>query len=150
MKETEGCTMGRNQRKFTEEEIRILVDNPYTYRVTDTTIRFTLAFKEEFLKRYKEGHSPKQIVKDLGYSVDILGARRVEGLRDHIIKESLSEAGLHEGTLFSKIKPSARDYTTLPESKAIEYRQHELLYLRQEVEFLKKIITADNAGKRKK
>ena len=131
--------MGRNQRKFTEEEIRILVDNPYTYRVTDTTIRFTLAFKEEFLKRYKEGLSPKQIVKDLGYRVDIPGARRVEGLRDHIVKESQSEAGLHEGTLHSKIKPGSRDYTTLPESKAIEYMQHELLYLRQEVEFLKKL-----------
>ncbi len=68
--------MGRSRRKFTEEESRILVDNSYTYRVTDTTIRFTLAFKEEFLKRYKEGLSPKQIVKDLGYSVDILGVRR--------------------------------------------------------------------------
>ncbi len=74
----------------------------------------------------------------------------MEGLRNHIVKESLSEAGLHEGTLHSKIKPSSRDYTTLPESKAIEYMQHELLYLRQEVEFLKKIIAADNAGKRKK
>ena len=37
--------MGRIRRKFTEEEIRILAKNPYTYRVTDTTIRFTLAFK---------------------------------------------------------------------------------------------------------
>ena len=142
--------MGRIRRKFTEEEVRILAKNPYTYRVTDTTIRFTLAFKEEFLRRYKEGLSPKQIVQDLGYRVDILGGRRVEGLRDHIVKESLSEAGLHEGTLHNKIKPASRDYTTLPESKAIEYMQHELLYLRQEVEFLKKIIAADNAGKRKR
>ncbi len=54
--------MGRTRRKFTAEEIRILAKNPYTYRVTDTTIRFTLAFKEEFLRRYKEGLSPKQIV----------------------------------------------------------------------------------------
>ncbi len=113
--------MGRKRRKFMEEEIRILVDNPYTYRVTDTTIRFTLAFKEEFLKRYKEELSPKQIVKDLGYSVDILGVWGVEGLRDHIVKESLSEAGLHEGTLHNKIKPSSRDYTMLPESKAISF-----------------------------
>ncbi len=78
--------MGRTRRKFTEDEIRILAKNPYTSRVTDTTIRFTLAFKEEFLRRYKEGLSPKQIVQDLGYRVDILGARRVEGLRDHIVK----------------------------------------------------------------
>ena len=77
--------------------------------------------QEEFLRRYKEGLSPKQIVQELGYRVDILGARRVEGVRDHIVKESLSEAGLHEGTLHSKIKPISRDYTTLPESKAIEY-----------------------------
>lgn len=81
--------MGRTRRKFTEEEMRILAKNPYTYRVTDTTIRFTLVFKEEFLRRYKEGLSPKQIVQDLGYRVEILGARRVEGLRDHIVKESL-------------------------------------------------------------
>lgn len=108
--------MGKNRRKFTEEEIRILVDNPYTYRVTDTTIRFTLAFKEEFLKRYKEGFSPKQIVKDLGYSVDILGARRVEGLRDHIVKESLSEAGRIEGTLHSKIS-RVKGLHNVPERK---------------------------------
>ena len=139
-KKMEGCTMGRIQRKFTEEEIRILASNPYTYQVTDTTIRFTLAFKEEFLRRYKEGFSPKQIVQDLGYRMDILGTRRVEGLRDHIVKESRSEAGLHEGTLHNKIKPVSRDYTTLPESKAIEYMQHELLYLRQKVEFLKKLL----------
>jgi len=146
----EGCTMGRNRKKFTEDEIHLLVKNPYTYRVSETTIRFTLAFKEEFLRRYQEGHSPKQIVQDLGYEVEMLGARRVEGLRDHIVKESLSEAGLHEGTLHPKIQPRSRDYTTLPEGKAIEYMQHELMYLRQEVEFLKKIIAADNASKQKR
>ncbi len=142
--------MSRSRKKFTEEEIRLLASNPYTYRISETTIRFTLAFKEEFLRRYKDGHSPKQIVRDLGYEVEMLGARRVEGLRDHIVKESLSAAGLHEGTLHAKIQPRSRDYTTLPEGKAIEYMQHELLYLRQEVEFLKKIIAADNASKRKR
>jgi len=68
---------------------------------------------------------PKQIVQDLGYEVEMLGARRVEGLRDHIVKESLSEAGLHESTLHAKIQPRSWDDTTLPEGKAIEYIQHE-------------------------
>ena len=35
--------------------------------------------------------------------------------------------------------------TDLTESPNIEQMQHELLYLRQEVEFLKKIIKADNS-----
>jgi len=142
--------MGNNKKKFTEEEIRILVANPYTYRITESTIRFTLEFKKEFYKRYKDGYSSTQIVSDLGYDVNILGKRRIEGLRDHITKEALSEAGLHEGTLFHKIRPNSRDYTTLPQSKAIEYMQHELLYLRQEVDFLKKVITADSGKRRKK
>lgn len=142
--------MSRAKRKFTEEEIRILAANPYTYRVTEKTIRFTLAFKEEFLRRDKEGYSVKQIFIDLGYDYEMLGKRRCEGVRQHVVHEAISESGLHEGTLFPKIKPSSRDYTTLPESKAIEYMQHELLYLRQEVEFLKKIISQDNGAKRKK
>jgi len=57
--------------------------------------------------------------------VEMLGARRVEGLWDYIVKESLSEAGLYEGTLHAKIQPRSRDDTTLPEGKAIEYMQHE-------------------------
>ena len=35
--------MGRTRRKFTEDEVWILAKNPYTYRVTDSTIRFTLS-----------------------------------------------------------------------------------------------------------
>lgn len=142
--------MARSRRKFTEEAIRILASNSYTYRITETTIRFTLPFKEEFLKRYKEGYSPTQIVTDLGYDINILGKRRVEGIRDHIMKESVSAAGLHEGSLFPKILPGSRDFTSIPQSKTIEYMQHELIYLRQEVEFLKKIITPENGKRRKK
>lgn len=102
------------------------------------------------MKRYKEGYSPTQIVTDLGYDASVLGKRRIEGIRDHIMKESLSEAGLHEGTLFPKMLPSSRDYITVPKEKAIEYIQHELVYLCQEVEFIKKIITAENLKRRKK
>ena len=142
--------MAGQRKKFTEAEIRLLAANPYTYRITESTIRFTKAFKEEFLKRYKDGYSPKQIVTDLGYDINILGMRRIEGIRDHITKEALSPAGLHEGSLFAKIKPNSRDYTELPQSKAIEYMQQELLYLRQEVEFIKKIIVAVNGKKQEK
>lgn len=142
--------MSGQRKKFTENEMRLLAANPYTYRITESTIRFTKIFKEEFLKRYKEGYSVRQIVTDLGYDINILGSRRVEGIRDHITKEALSPAGLHEGSLFAKIKPCSRDYTELPPNKAIEYMQQELLYLRQEVEFIKKIIAVENGKRHKK
>ena len=142
--------MANCRKRFTEEEIRMIASNRYKYRITEMTIRFTLEFKKEFLKRYKEGYSPTQIVTDLGYDASVLGKRRIEGIRDHIMKESLSEAGLHEGTLLPKMLPSLKNYSTIPKEKAIEYIQHELIYLRQEVEFIKKIITAENLKRRKK
>ena len=145
-----GIQLGSNRRKFTEEETRILAANPYTYRITESTIRFTLEFKKEFYKRYKDGYSPMQIFSDLGYDINILGKRRVEGVRDHIMREAISDIGLHEGTVFSKKRLNSQDNTTLTPSKAIERLQHELLYLRQEVEFIKKIITADGGKGRKK
>lgn len=49
--ETEGCAMGRTRWKFTEEKVRILAKNTYTFRVMDSTIRFTLSFKKELLRR---------------------------------------------------------------------------------------------------
>lgn len=72
--------MSRNRKKFTEEEIRLLASNPYTYRIR------------------------KQIVRDLGYEVEMLGARRVEGLRDHIVKESLSLQPRSRGAFLAKYK----------------------------------------------
>lgn len=36
------------KKKFTPEEIKNLKANPYTLRVTEDTISYTLAFKEAF------------------------------------------------------------------------------------------------------
>ena len=60
-------------RRFTEEEKRILRENPYTYRVTDFMILFTLEFKEVFWKRYQAGLSPVAIMIEMGYDPSMLG-----------------------------------------------------------------------------
>ena len=121
--------MANCKKRFTEGENRILASNRYTYKITETAIRFTLEFKNEFSKIYKEIYLPAKVVTDLKYDTIILGKRRIEGIRDHMLKELLSESGLHEVTLFSKMLPSSRDYTTMPKEKAIEYIQHGLVYL---------------------
>ena len=48
-----------------------------------------------------------------------------------------------------RILPKPTDIEELAAPQSIERMQNELLYLRQEVEFLKKIIIADNSRKKK-
>ena len=93
-----------------------------------------------FWKRYQAGQSPSRILADLGYDVDALGKRRIQAIRDHIRKEAASPKGLHEGNaLCRKRRPHSTDYSAVPKEQAVELMQHELLYLRQEMEFVKKL-----------
>ena len=62
--------MTRNRSKFTRQQVDAFQANPYTYRISESTIRFTLEFKKEFWKRYQAGQSPSRILTDLGYDVD--------------------------------------------------------------------------------
>ena len=47
---------------FTPEEIVLLRNNPYTLKVTERTIRFTLPFKQYMLEGLQHGKSPATIV----------------------------------------------------------------------------------------
>ena len=50
-----------NWKSFSTEEIATLRSNPYTYKVTDRTISFTVEFKEIFYSRLQEGITPSTI-----------------------------------------------------------------------------------------
>ena len=111
----------RNRSKFTRQQVDAFQANPYTYRISESTIRFTLEFKKEFWKRYQAGQSPSRI---------------------------LTPEGLHEGNApCRKRRPHSTDYSSVPKDQAVELMQHELLYLRQEMEFVKKIMNAGNSPK---
>lgn len=66
-----------------------------------------------------------------------------------IKRQALSGNGFTEGENRQKrISIKATNEEDLSSPQSIERMQNELLYLRQEVEFLKKIIIADNSRKR--
>lgn len=133
-------TVTRNRSKFTKQQVDAFQANPYTYRISESTIRFTLEFKKESWKRYQADQSPSRILTDLGYDVDALGKRRVQAIWDHIRKEAASPEGLHEGNApCRKHRPHSTDYSAVPKEQAVELMQHELLCLRQEMEFVKKL-----------
>ena len=73
------------RKMFTQEQVRVMAENPYTLHVSTTQITFTNAFKEEFWRRYQEGDTPRTIMYDLGYDPEVLGRNRLSGAALHLI-----------------------------------------------------------------
>jgi len=139
-----------SKKTFSEQEIRRLKKNPYTHKVTAKTIRFTVAFKEEFWQRYQSGDAPTQIIKALGYDEEMFGVHRIEGILINIKRQAISSTGFYEGHCRPKRRATVEYYESVPTPKALALMQNELIYLRQEVEFIKKNMQADNEQGRNK
>jgi hypothetical protein len=136
-------------KEYTTKQIRELEKNPYVFRVTKHKLYFTVKFKEDFWVSYQAGNSPRKILTDFGFDLDMFGQKQIDSLVQHIKKQALSGNGFSEGENRQKripMKSITEEELSSPQS--IERMQNELLYLRQEVEFLKKIISADNSKRK--
>ena len=116
-------------KEYTPKQIKELKANPYTLNVTKNKLYFTAKFKEDFWISYQAGNAPRKILLDFGYNLEYFGQKQIDDIVQRIPMKATNEEDLSS-----------------PQS--IERMQNELLYLRQEVEFLKKIIIADNSRKR--
>ena len=130
-----------SRKFFTEEEIATLRKNPCVYSVSRTTLALTKSFKEVFYTEYMEGASPKDILVKYGFDPAVLGRKRVDGARQHILEEYAKYGGFYEGK-----RPSARSVAAEEpglEDK-INFLTHRVEYLEQKIEFLKKICSIKN------
>ena len=135
---------------FSPEEVVSLRNNPYTLKATEKTITFTLKFKEVMLDGLQQGKSPEIIMQGLGYDPAVIGDSRVKGIAYHITKEAESPEGLHEGRRTPARAVTEEEVASSAPSRSLRRLQAEVSYLRQEVEFLKKIMQAGNGAKRGK
>lgn len=136
-------------KEYTPKQIKKLEANPYTLKVTKNKLYFTIKFKEDFWINYQAGNAPRKILSDLGYDLEYFAQKQIDSIVQRIKKEALSGNGFREGENRERripVKATNREELSSPQS--IERMQNELLYLRQEVEFLKKIIMTNNSKKR--
>ena len=136
-------------KEYTPKQIKKLEANPYTLKVTKNKLYFSIKFKEDFWINYQAGNAPRKILSDLGYDLEYFGQKQIDSIVQRIKKEALSGNGFREGENRERripVKATNREELSSPQS--IERMQNELLYLRQEVEFLKKIIMTNNSKKR--
>ena len=135
-------------KEYTSKQIRQLQSNAYTLKVTKCKLYFTAKFKEDFWIRYQAGDAPRKILTDLGYDNSLFGQKQIDSLVQRIKQQALSGEGFREGENHDKRLPEKEPENTECANKSMERMQHELLYLRQEVEFIKKIIKADSTKRR--
>jgi len=150
-----GTEATKNSRlTFDNKQIKMLLNSPHVASVSCNSITYTKEFKEWAWQRYCDGIEPKQIFRDAGIDPTGLGLNRVKGLFDSLRDQK--ERGLpfnegrdphveHPEKLFNlpfiprKPKYSVIEITPNELSKLV----HQVKYLTQELEFLKKIILAD-------
>lgn len=126
---------------FTPEQIKILKSNPYTHHLSDKRIFLTIEAKEKILELVKQKMPAYQIIKSMGYDYDFIDRKHAEGMVQGAKLQASSERGLHVGypkRYDKRLDPeSINKLPTNPESFA--KLTNEVAYLRQEVDFLKKI-----------
>ena len=136
------------RKKFTDEQLEMLRANPFTSRVDYHHIWFTLEFQNLFLSRYEAGESSPEIFASLGYDIDVVGYSRICQYPRQLKRRLESGKELTETHGNTKAEePKYVDYNTMPVQQSVAAMQRELTYLRQQVEFLKKITELDKKQK---
>lgn len=136
-------------KEYTAKQIKQLEKNPYVFKVTKHKLYYTAKFKEDFWISYQDGNTPRKILTDFGFDINIFGQKQIDSLVQHIKKQALSGNGFTEGENRQKRVPMrATSQEELSSPQSIERMQNELLYLRQEVEFLKKLLLRTIQGRK--
>lgn len=139
-------------KEYTAKEMKLLKANPYTFKVTKNKLYFMVEFKEAFWTACQAGMAPGKILEDLGYDLGIFGQKQIDSIVQRIRYQAQSGSGFRQGENRTRRK---KDDLHIPEGTTIESKEtltsiwNEVKYLRQEVEFLKKIVKMENTAGRK-
>lgn len=139
-------------KEYTAKEMKLLKANPYTFKVTKNKLYFTVEFKEAFWTAYQAGMAPRKILEDLGYDLGIFGQKQIDSIVQRIKYQAQRGSGFSQGESRMRRK---KDVLSITEGTSIESKEtltsilNEVKYLRQEVEFLKKIVKMENTAGRK-
>lgn len=139
-------------REYTAKEMKQLKVNPYTFKVTKNKLYFTVEFKEAFWTAYQAGMTPRKILSDLGYDLEMFGQKQIDSIVQRIKHQAQSGKGFCQGEnrIWRK-----KDGLSMLEGTPAESKEmlsgilNEVKYLRQEVEFLKKIVKTENTAVRR-
>lgn len=132
------------KKKFRPEEVEELRANPYTEKVSEEQISFTLAFKEAFWRLSVEGCTGNMAFRKLGYDPEVLGFERVHNITKRIRHAAKTPEGI-QGVSKSRMRISKEhfsdaDLEKMSRRESEQRLQREIVYLQQQMAFLKKLM----------
>jgi len=129
---------------FTDEQVKVLAQNPYTHSVSKYQIVFSLEFKEFFVEQMSvPGMTTPKIFRLAGYDTDMLPKSTLDRFRIAVRHELASDTGLKAPRGLSSAEKNAifaaKDLSRQRTDTSIKELQDKVVNLELQLEFLKKI-----------
>ena len=121
-----------------------LQKHPSVAKATEWTVSFTPEFKKAAYEAYCSGKSMREIFKDAGFDVEILGAKRIENFRNKLYAKAQNDDGFEDCR--KNNRRNEVQSTEAQMAKRIRELEHRNAYLEQENEFLKKIQSVEKGS----
>lgn len=121
---------------FDEEQQKQLRTNHWVKSVTEKSISFTEDFKVYFINEYNLGKLPKQIFKDAGFDINMLGDKRIEQCTARYKRQNKRIEGFHDTRANNSGRRIGKELSIDEENELLKKQNAKL---QQELEFLKKM-----------
>ena len=121
---------------FDEEQQKQLRANHWVKSVTEKSISFTEDFKIYFINEYNLGKLPKQIFKDAGFDIKMLGDKRIEQCTARYKRQNKRIEGFHDTRANNSGRRIGKELSIDEENELLKKQNAKL---QQELEFLKKM-----------
>lgn len=129
-------------KKFTPEEVTLLMNNPNIVNATSTSLTYSLSFKQKAIDSSHNGMTSTKFFASEGLDPAILGKPRIYAAMKAFKKEAATPEGLREARGKSKearMEAFAKEDLAKKQTQtAIRELQNKVVHLEQQIEFLKK------------
>ena len=121
---------------FTDEQLRLLEENPYVVKASKKSITYSEEFKELYWIDYQNGMQPIEIFKKYGFDPYALGSRRRDNFTNRLKKQAAREDGFKDTRSKNRGRPSTKELSL---EVQLERLKHKNEVLQQENDFLKRV-----------
>ena len=121
---------------FTDEQLRLLEENPYVVKASKKSITYSDEFKELYWIDYQNGMQPIEIFKKYGFDPYALGSRRRDNFTNRLKKQAAREDGFKDTRSKNSGRPSTKELSL---EVQLERLKHKNEVLQQENDFLKRV-----------
>ena len=121
---------------FTDEQLRLLEENPYVVKASKKSITYSEEFKELYWIDYQNGMQPIEIFKKYGFDPYALGSRRRDNFTNRLKKQAAREDGFKDTRSKNSGRPSTKELSL---EVQLERLKHKNEVLQQENDFLNRV-----------